>query len=330
MLPDFAANLYFYPMNQRFAAFGCLLTAVLACLPVYTQEPEVFTRADFDLRGPVKSCVVKANYGEEHFEFDRDGRLVKSLTRYSDADYDITYYFYQGGELKERRDEVYRNKTFDQQTSIAHFYERDTVANRLLERIVSYDRNFQEQVVLEYDENGVLQRIVRSDPEGVDETQVEYASFRDEQTTSYLMGGVLQKSMRTSSQGRGEQRQMVELTKEYIEGQPQRAREKTRDTRGLLLAETVFHFDPEKNEFTPEQTTRYSYNEIGLLVQETTRGAEKGESKNQTRQYVYQMDGADPGNWVRQVITPDNTVVVRQIIYYKPELPESQADSVRG
>jgi hypothetical protein len=317
-------------MNQRFAALGYLFTAVLASLPVYAQEPEVFTRADFDLRGPVKSCVVKANYGEEHFEFDRDGRLTKSLTRYNDADYDITYYFYQGGDLRERRDEVYRNKTFDQQTSIAHFYERDTVANRLLERIVSYDRNFQEQVVLEYDEKGILQRIVRSDPEGVDETQVEYASLRDEQTTSFLMGGVLQKSVRTSSQGRGEELQAVELTKEYLEGQPQRAREKTRDSRGLLLAETLFHFDPEKNEFTPEQSIRYSYNDIGLLVQEKILVGAKGEAQNQTRQYVYQMDGADPGNWVRQVITPDNTVVVRQITYYKPELPESQADSVRG
>lgn len=317
-------------MIPRCSAFGFTLLALLAFLPAAAQEPEVFTRADFQLRGPVKSCVVKANYGEEHFEFDREGRLMKSLTRYNDADYDITFYIYQNGQLKERRDEVYRNKTFDQQTSIAHFYERDTVSNRLIERIVSYDRNFQEQVALEYDGEGLLQRVVRSNSEGIDETQVEYTSNPEEATTSYLMGGVLQKSVRTSQQGRGDQLRKVELTKEYLDGQPQRALEKTWDARGLLLEETAYRYDPEKMQFTPEQTIRYSYNDGGLLQQETTRGKGAGDGQAQTRNYVYQMDGGDPGNWVRQVITPDNTVVVRQITYYKPEIPEQQADSVRG
>jgi len=317
-------------MIPRFSSLVFTFSALVAGLPAVAQEPEVFTRDDFQLRGPVKSCVVKANYGEEHFEFDREGRLLKSLTRYNDADYDITYYIYQNGLLKEKRDEVYRNRTFDQQTSIAHFYERDTASHRLLERIVSYDRNFQEQVALEYDGEGRLQRVVRSSPEGVDETQVEYASLREEATTSYLMGGVLQKSVRTSRQGRGGQQQTVELTKEYLDGEPQRALEETRDARGRLLVETVYRYDPGKNEFTPEQSTRYSYNENGLLVEETTEGGAAGIEEPQARKYVYQMDGKDPGNWVRQIITPDNTVVVRQITYYKPELPEKIADSVRG
>ena len=65
-------------------------------------------------------------------------------------------------------------------------------------------------------------------------------------------------------------------------------------------------------------------------MQETTRAGAGANGEALTRNYVYQMDGKDPGNWVRQVITPDNTVVVRQITYYKPELPEKTADSVRG
>lgn len=330
MFSGFTANLYFYHMIPRFAAFGFALSALLAFPPTAAQEPEVFTRADFQLRGPVKSCVVKANYGEEHFEFDREGRLLKSLTRYNDADYDITYYIYQNGQLKERRDEVYRNKTFDQQTSIAHFYERDTAAHRLLERIVSYDRNFQEQVTLEYSEEGQLQRMVRSNTEGIDETQYEYSSNPEEPTTVNLMGRVLQKSVRTTGQGRGNQGQTVELTREYLDGEPRRALEKTRDTRGLLLSETAYRYDADKKEFIPEKSTRYTYNDSGLLVQETTRATGVGDEQAQIRNYVYQMDGADPANWVRKVITPDNTVVVRQITYYKPQLPGQPADSVRG
>lgn len=303
-------------MIRGFCNFGFLFSALLAGHQAAAQEPVVFTRADFQLRGSVKSCVVKANYGEEHFEFDRDGRLLKALTRYNDADYDITYYIYIDGMLKEKRDEVYRNKTFDQQTSFAHFYERDTITHRMLERIVSYDGNFQEQVALDYDGEGRLQRVVRSDPEGVDETQVEYASYRDEETTSYSMGGLLQKSVRTSIQIRSGGRQTIELTKEYLDGQPQRALEKTWDAGGLLLRETRYGYDTEKDEFIPERSTRYTYNENGLLVQESTRGEGKGESQPPPRNYVYQMDGTDPGNWVRQVVTPDNTVVVREITYY--------------
>ena len=317
-------------MIPRIPAFGFTFLALLAFASAAAQEPEVFTRADFQLRGQVKSCVVKANYGEEHFEFDREGRLLKSLTRYNDADYDITYYIYQHGQLRERRDEVYRNKTFDQQTSIAHFYERDTASHRLLERIVSYDRNFQEQVALEYSEEGRLQRVVRSNTEGIDETIYEYPGDPGEATTGQLMGRVLQKSVRTTGQGRGNQGQTVELTREYLDGEPRRALEKTRDTRGLLLAETSYRYDPAKKEFIPEKATRYTYNDNGLLVQETTRTAGGGDEQTQTRNFVYQMDGSDPGNWVRKVSTPDNTVVVRQITYYKPELPEKTADSVRG
>ena len=80
--------------------------ALLCMLPIQIMgQPEVFSLADFELRGPVKSCTVVTAYGEERFEFDRDGRLTKSLTRFSDAEYDITYYRYRGPVLAERRDE---------------------------------------------------------------------------------------------------------------------------------------------------------------------------------------------------------------------------------
>lgn len=291
------------------------------------QEPEFFTRKDFQLRGPVKTCVVKANYGEEHFEFDRKGRMLKSLTRYSDTDYDITYYIYEGDRLKERRDEVYRNREFDQQTSLAHFYQRDTAAHRLLEKIVSYDRNFQEQQVLEYDSIGRLQRLVRSDLEGVDETLLQYSSFKDEETVTYQLNGVVQQSVRTSHQARGKQTLTVTLTKKYLDGEPSQAEEQTYDPEGRLIGETQFTYDAGKTAFSPELTTRYAYNEDGLLLEEITR-REGGEPK--TRKYIYQMDGAEPGNWIRQVVTPEHTIVVRQITYYKPENPEKAADSTGG
>lgn len=315
-------------MKHGYPEIFCSLTALLTTLAMGAQEPESFTRGDFQLRGPVKTCVVKANYGEERFEFDREGRLLKSQTRYSDADYDITHYIFEGHRLKERRHEVYRNRQFDQQTSLAHFYQRDTAAHRTVEKIVSYDRNLQEQQVLEYDSIGRLQRLVRSDLEGVDETLLEYSSFKEEETVTYRLNGVLLKTVRTSHQPRGNQILTVTLTKEYLDGQPQRAYEETRDPQGRLVGKTRFSYDREKGSFSTEATTRYSYNQDGLLLEETTRLGEGGEP--QIRKYIYQMDGADPGNWIRQVVTPEYTIVVRQITYYKPEVPEKPADSVRG
>ncbi|HSR59357.1 MAG TPA: hypothetical protein VLL47_01320 [Robiginitalea sp.] len=316
-------------MKPHYSRFVCLLAALLAALPSDAQEPETFTLNDFQLRGPVKTCVVKANYGEERFEFDREGKLVKSTTRYSDSDYDITHYLFEGPWLKERRDEVYRNKDFDLQTSIAHFYERDTTGNLLLEKIVSYDRNVQEQRALEYDPEGRLQRVVRSDLEGVDETRVEYESYKEEETVTYLLNGVVQKSVRTSHQARGKELLTVELTKEFLEGEPQRAYEQTREPGGRLIGQTEFAYEAEKNSFKPVSYTLYTYNEDGLLMEVSTRRGE-GSAQPQTRKYVYQMDGSEPGNWIRQVVTPDNAIVVRQIAYYKPELPKKAADSIRN
>ncbi len=299
-----------------------------------SQEPESFSRSDFQLLGPVKSCVVKANYGAETFEFDREGRLVKSQTRYNDSDYDITYYRFSDSLLTERRDEVYRDGKFDAQTSIAHFYSRDTVGQpRLLERIVSYDRSFQEQVAYYLGEAGRLERIVRTDAEGVDETSVEYAEFKNEATRSFMKNGELHKSIRTSQKKGEAGRTTTELVKEYLRGTPVNAAERTLDEQGKLLREVTFTYDGEKKSFVPVSTREVSYNDQNLPETETTtihatgKNGSQGERK-EIRSYVYQMDGSGHGNWVRQVITPENTFVVRQIEYFKPVADRVENDSL--
>ena len=320
-------------MKHRYVVCISLVFALMG-QSLRPQEPESFSRSDFLLPGPVKSCVVQANYGAETFEFDRTGRLVKSQTRYNDSDYDITYYRFSDSLLTERRDEVYRDGKFDAQTSIAHFYSRDTAARpRLLERIVSYDRSFQEQVAYYFGDSGRLERIVRTDAEGVDETSVEYAVFKNEATRSFTKNGELQKSIRTS-QVQGEQGgTTTQLVKEYLRGSPVKAVESTLDEQGKLLREVTFAYDAEKKSFVPASTREVSYNDQGLPETETTtihaqgKGGSKGERK-EIRNYVYQMDGSGYGNWVRQVVTPENSFVVRQIAYYKPPAEVAQKDSL--
>ncbi len=295
------------------------------------QLPESFTRVDFELVGPVKTCVVKANYGQETFEFDRSGRLVKSLTRYSDSDYDITYYRYRDSLLSERRDEIYRNKAFDQQSSIAHIYKRDTADQaRLVEKITSYDRSFQEQVAYYFGEAGRLERIVRTDASGVDETRLEYSAFKTESTASHYLNGQLHKTVRTSRQEGEAGPITIRLVKEFLGGVPQNAVERTLDADGKLIRETSFGYDGNKESFVPVKTTEYMYNEQEFTEQEkTTRHGTSGPAGEKTtvRDFVYQMDGGDPGNWIRKVIIPENTYIVRQIEYYEPRISGTASDS---
>ena len=103
---------------------------------IWSQEVQIFTLKDFDLNGRVKSCLVSTNYGKE---------LTKTVTQYNDTDQDITYYKYQNGELLEKRMESYKNNVLDEPTSMANFYEVDTVPTKtIIEIIISYDKQFLE------------------------------------------------------------------------------------------------------------------------------------------------------------------------------------------
>lgn len=312
-------------MKQHYPfTFFCLLLLGLA--PAQSQEPEQFERSDFQLRGPVEQCVVKAAYGEERFEFDQEGRLLKSLTQFSPEDYDITYYRFRDGVLFERRDEVYREGAFDPRTSIAHIYERDSASGPIKgETILSYDRSIQERVAYRYGPDGRLVQMVRDTEGGVDDIQVTYETYRGEETTSYIRNGQIQRSVRTSQSQFGGKPVQVVLTKEYSDGVPQKAVEETRDAQNRLLREVTFIWDAEKDSFQPEQTRTIAYDAASFPVREEIASGKEGVRK---RTYIYQMDGADPANWVRQVVSPENSMVVRRIIYFTPGVEPTPSDSL--
>jgi hypothetical protein len=35
------------------------------------------------------------------------------------------------------------------------------------------------------------------------------------------------------------------------------------------------------------------------------------------KKFIYQYDNGDKGNWVKQIITPDNSYITRKIAYYE-------------
>lgn len=279
------------------------------------QEIKIFSTGDFDLKGAVKSCLVITDYGKEEYDFNEDGQLTKAVTRYNDGDYDITLYKLNGKELLEKRVENYRDGAFVRNTSIANLYQRDTTKGlKITEKIISYNSEFLDQYEYIYDENGKLTTIWRTNNKGRDETTVKYEEDKVESTESYYLNDIIYKSIRTSTAKDNKSLKTI-LTKEFLEGEPQSAREQTFNENGKLISEVRFTHDKGRNSFVPVESIFYTYGPQGSVISQKTQK----ERSTRVKEYLYQYDDGEKGNWVKQIITPDNTYTTRRIIYYPKE-----------
>jgi len=291
-----------------------VLCIVLLSFPVgmTSQEIKIFTLEDFDLKGNVKSCLVSMNYGKEEYDFNEEGFLSKSVTRYNDADYDITYYKYSKGMLLEKRLENYRDNVFDKSTSIASFYTIDSLLNlKITEKIISYNKEFLDQYEYFYKNDSIF-KIVHTNDSGIDETLVSYTDIKGEKTKTYTMGGVVQKTVRTSV--KKEEDSIVSrnvLTRKFLDGIANSAIEENFDGEGKLISSTEFFRSPRTRKLSIEETAHFVYDKAGIL---STKEIKSGKI-SETKEYVYQFD--ENGNWVKEVITPDNTYKTRKIGYYE-------------
>ena len=291
------------------------ILTVLNAQSLYSQEINIFKYTDFDLKGPVKSCLVITDYGKEEFEFNEAGLLTKAITRYNDDDYDITIYKYAKEELKEKRFENYRDGVFDRNTSIANIYTIDTTANKkITEKIVSYNKEFLDQYEYYYDKDDQLVKITRTSTDGIDETLVEYSSANGEQTASYFLNSVLLKTVRVKeTKSNTNTTRKIKLVTDFLDGEPNTAKEEIFNAKNKLISETKMVFDKKANKLLPKETKTFTYNEAGMLLELRTKIGQGVSLKK----YVYQFDNTKSGNWVKQIITPDNTYITRKIKYFE-------------
>ena len=290
-------------------------------LIAYSQEIQIFKVEDFDLRGKVKSCLVITDYGRELFEFDKMGRLSKTITQYNESDQDITLYKYEGEALIEKRMESYKDDVLDAATSMVNFYSIDTVSPRkVLEKIISYDKQFLEQQEYLYDEEDRLQKIVISNAEGVDETTIEYQQYKNEITQSVFHNGILEKMERVSEKKAGSGKQKVTLTKEFVDGEPNNAIEKTYDASGKLLRTETFNYDVSKKQFVSIQKVRLGYDAEGMPTSETT----ETQNAKSVKEFIFQFDNSPEKNWIKKIVTPSNSYSTRRITYYPEETVEKE------
>ncbi|MDB4292714.1 hypothetical protein N9954_04850 [Maribacter sp.] len=280
-----------------------------------SQETTLFKVSDFDLNGNVKSCHISTDYGKEEYSFNTEGYLTESVTRFSDSDYDITLYTYQKGELLEKRVEQYRNKALDRATSIANFYTIDTTGNRkVTEKIVSYNKEFLEQNEYFYTTEDKLSKIIRTNNDGIDETSVIYYQEGNASIADYFLNRELQQSIQTAVVIQSDTVSTnVITTKKFFDGEPNTAIEKVFNNDGKVSSETQFSYDADLKKFIPSETVQNTYLPSGGIEKKVTK---KG-TDAVTKEYLYQFDPS--GNWVKQIVTPDNTYKTRKIKYYKAQ-----------
>lgn len=293
------------------------MMALLLSFLAQAQKAKIFTTTDFNLTGKVKYCLVSTDYGKEEFNFNEEGLLTKLKTLYTnDSDYDITYYKYAKGEMIEKRVENYRDGVFDKNTSIANIYTIDTTGSqkKVIEKIISYAKEFLDQYEYTYNQDGKLVYIVRNNEEGVENTMVSYTNVHGELTTTYTIDGEVQKTIRISEpKARTHNMQRIELTKDYAEGQPHKAVEQIFDTDDKLLSENTFRYDTLSKSFVSQELKKFTYNNLGMVSEIKTKNGKDMVVKN----FIYQYDNGDKGNWIKQIITPDNTYITRKIKYYE-------------
>lgn len=282
------------------------------------QEIKEFVLDDFDLKGNVKTCQVITDYGQEIFEFDMLGRLVQVTTQYNEEDKDITFYRYDREELVEKRVESYKDNVLDMASSMAYIYKIDsTNSKRVTEQIISYDKQFVEVQEYQFNEEEQLEKIVVSHEDAVDEVTIEHTTYRNETTKTYFENGIIQKSIRYSVRKNRKLGDLnVVLTKSYLDGEPNKAVESVRDNDNRLITEEIFLHDPKTKEFASQEKRTFEYDPEGFLLKEVVK---KGNAIAE-RNYIFQFDDNEERNWVKKIITPENTYTTRKIDYYPKTL----------
>ena len=180
---------------------------------------------------------------------------------------------------------------------------------------MSYNNEFLDQYEYFFDADEKLVRIKRSNEAGIDETSIAYSYYRGETTKTYFMNEVIQKSIRNSKKRKGKSTYKIRLTKEYLKGEPNIANEQWYSTDDVLLSEEQFRYDTNEKSFVSDKTLQYTYDK-GLVSEITTTTTEAQE----TKKYIYQFDKEEGGNWVKQIIIPENSYVTRKITYYEEEV----------
>ncbi len=112
------------------------------------------------------------------------------------------------------------------------------------------------------------------------------------------------------------------LTQKYLDGQVNSKTVQVFDSNGKLLSRTEELYDGSIEKWILQEDLKYSYAENGVLA--NVKSQQRGYTT--TKEYIYQFDGTDANNWVKEIVTPDNTYKTRRIAYHEIPVAEQQEE----
>lgn len=285
---------------------GLLLLGVSG---VFGQFNDLKKVNDFDLFGPVERCEIQTAYGTEVLVFNRDGSLQQFTTSYNESDKERITLTYQDQMLSEKLVEVFRNNRLERDLS---FYHRFSKSDKALEEVVvTLNGDLVGRNVMYVDSLGVVERIVT-------ETPSQRSTQRFHRILSPALDSILTYAdgqlitIEVSRKNKTTQQLIQRLTVAYTDTIITRKNYEFYE-RGSRLIRTIDSlFDPQTSLLFSVKDFRYSYTDKLL-----TAATEQEANQSVKRRYIYQLDQANPPNWVKRIEQPSNDYITRRIIYYK-------------
>jgi hypothetical protein len=156
-----------------------------------------------------------------------------------------------------------------------------------------------------------LTRIEQTDTEEINEHLFTYSLQDGDSLVTHELNGVLFKTKQIIKQSDSTPKTVIKQN--FLEGVPVQKTVETFDVNNELLSLEKFTMDSAAQKWIPGPINSYTYTENGTLLSLKTETS----TTTSIKEYIYQFDGTTANNWVKKIITPDNTYTTRRIAYYQ-------------
>lgn len=271
-------------------------------------------RWDYGLNGPVKKCTVLTSYGKELFSFTRDGKLEQLISFYDENNYQQISYTFKDSLLVERRIELYEAGQLDGEASVINIYEYDSTAILKREVIVDYKGRSQEESNYSYDTLHRLKEIKKLTKNGQLTTQM--SRLKDSlghYITTVLIDSVIKQQTDSIPALSMMSDSLINVRNVFfLDGIKDRAETVKYDQRSNVIYLKNEFYLMDSNQWYVEKEEQFEYNKKNQMIKKITKEG----TTTFTQNIVYQTDGTQYQNWVKQIVMPNMSYTTRIIEYF--------------
>lgn len=185
----------------------------------------------------------------------------------------------------------------------------------MVEKIVSYEKELIEENRYFFNENDTLTRMLKIGTDGTDEITFNYRKEEGKTLVVQNLNGVIFKTEETqwTPTEKDSLSKKTVIAHEYINGEPSTRSKEISGPKGNLVFSSKSIYDGPTKKWILQKEQYFTYDDNGILSQ----CSEKQGGLSSVKEYIYQFDGSKANNWIKEIITPDNTYKSRKITYYE-------------